>query len=172
MTTCKTCDGMGQHQIENFVFPYRPKTVTCENCGGDGFEPEPEPEEDEVSDWASGLSVAELSESLLKHESDELRHEASRRLVAYHLAEQAMSEQLLELEEKVKTATSEKDALKQAAKEYFQTVGAALKTGKFHMGGNHDMCHFVRQAMQKLDVLVFDRGEKNTHMPKLHEPSP
>ncbi|MEY4103699.1 MAG: hypothetical protein RLZZ217_911 [Planctomycetota bacterium] len=65
---------------------------------------------------------------------------------------------------------AERDALKTAAREFLTTLGAAMKTGKFHMNGSADMCHFVRQAMQKLDVLAFDREEKRpTGLERLHE---
>lgn len=65
---------------------------------------------------------------------------------------------------------AERDALKTAAREFLTTLGAALKTGKFHMNGSADMCHFVRQAMQKLDVLAFDREEKRpVGLERLHE---
>jgi hypothetical protein len=45
-----------------------------------------------------------------------------------------------------------------------------MKTGRFHMNGSADMCHFVRQAMQKLDVLAFDREERRpVGLERLHE---
>ena len=65
---------------------------------------------------------------------------------------------------------AERDALKTAAREFLTTLGAAMKTGKFHMNGSADMCHFVRQAMQKLDVLAFDREERRpVGLERLHE---
>lgn len=65
---------------------------------------------------------------------------------------------------------AERDVLKTAAREFLTTLGAAMKTGKFHMNGSADMCHFVRQAMQKLDVLAFDRNEKRpVGLERLHE---
>lgn len=65
---------------------------------------------------------------------------------------------------------AERDALKAAAREFLTTLGAAMKTGKFHMNGSADMCHFVRQAMQKLDVITFDREEKRpVGLERLHE---
>ena len=65
---------------------------------------------------------------------------------------------------------AERDALKTAAREFLTTLGAAMKTGKFHMNGSANMCHFVRQAMQKLDVLAFDRGERRpVGLERLHE---
>jgi vancomycin resistance protein YoaR len=65
---------------------------------------------------------------------------------------------------------AERDALKTAAREFLTTLGAAMKTGRFHMNGSADMCHFVRQAMQKLDVLAFDRDEKRpVGLERLHE---
>jgi vancomycin resistance protein YoaR len=65
---------------------------------------------------------------------------------------------------------AERDALKTAAREFLTTLGAAMKTGRFHMNGSADMCHFVRQAMQKLDVLAFDREERRpVGLERLHE---
>jgi hypothetical protein len=65
---------------------------------------------------------------------------------------------------------AERDALRSSAREFLTTLGAAMKTGKFHMNGSADMCHFVRQAMQKLDVLAFDREEKRpVGLERLHE---
>ena len=65
---------------------------------------------------------------------------------------------------------AERNALKSSAREFLTTIGAAMKTGKFHMNGSADMCHFVRQAMQKLDVLAFDREEKRpVGLERLHE---
>jgi hypothetical protein len=53
---------------------------------------------------------------------------------------------------------AERDALRDAAREYLTTLGGA-------------MAHFVRQAMQKLDSLVFDReGPRPAGLEKLHEP--
>jgi hypothetical protein len=46
-------------------------------------------------------------------------------------------------------------ALQQAAKEYLDTLGAALKSNDFMMAGSDDMCSFVAQAWCKLDDLVF-----------------
>jgi hypothetical protein len=72
----------------------------------------------------------------------------------------------------VERLRAERDALKTAAREFLTTLGAAMKTGKFHMNGSADMCHFVRQAMQKLDVLAFDREEKRpVGLERLHEES-
>jgi len=74
--------------------------------------------------------------------------------------------------EEVDRLRAERDALKTAAREFLTTLGAAMKTGKFHMNGSADMCHFVRQAMQKLDVLAFDREEKRpVGLERLHEES-
>jgi len=65
---------------------------------------------------------------------------------------------------------AERDALKTAAREFLSTLGAAMKTGRFHMNGSADMCHFGRQAMQKLDVVAFDREEKRpVGLERLHE---
>jgi hypothetical protein len=65
---------------------------------------------------------------------------------------------------------AERNALKSSAREFLTTLGAAMKSGKFHMSGSADMCHFVRQAMQKLDVLAFDREEKRpVGLERLHE---
>lgn len=66
---------------------------------------------------------------------------------------------------------AERDALRDAAREYLTTLGGAMKAGKFQMGGSAEMAHFVRQAMQKLDSLVFDReGPRPAGLEKLHEP--
>jgi len=66
---------------------------------------------------------------------------------------------------------AERDALRGAAREYLQTLGGAMKSGKFEMGGSAEMAHFVRQAMQRLDSLVFDRaGPRPAGLEKLHEP--
>ena len=66
---------------------------------------------------------------------------------------------------------AERDALRDAAREYLTTLGGAMKAGKFQMGGTAEMAHFVRQAMQKLDSLVFDReGPRPAGLEKLHEP--
>ena len=66
---------------------------------------------------------------------------------------------------------AERDALRGAAREYLETLGGAMKSGKFEMGGTAEMAHFVRQAMQKLDSLVFDReGPRPAGLERLHEP--
>ena len=66
---------------------------------------------------------------------------------------------------------AERDALRDAAREYLTTLGGAMKSGKFEMGGTAEMAHFVRQAMQKLDSLVFDRdGPRSAGLERLHEP--
>ena len=66
---------------------------------------------------------------------------------------------------------AERDALRDAAREYLETLGGAMKSGKFEMGGTAEMAHFVRQAMQKLDSLVFDRdGPRPAGLERLHEP--
>ena len=66
---------------------------------------------------------------------------------------------------------AEHDALRGAAREYLETLGGAMKSGKFQMGGSAEMAHFVRQAMQRLDSLVFDRaGPRPAGLEKLHEP--
>lgn len=65
----------------------------------------------------------------------------------------------------------ERDALRDAAREYLETLGGAMKSGKFEMGGTAEMAHFVRQAMQRLDSLVFDRdGPRPAGLERLHEP--
>jgi hypothetical protein len=72
--------------------------------------------------------------------------------------------------DEIERLRAERNALKAAAREFLTTLGAAMKTGKFHMNGSADMCHFVRQAMQKLDVLAFDREEKRpVGLERLHE---
>ena len=86
-----------------------------------------------------------------------------------------MSDKIAEIERlraEITRLRAERDALKTAAREFLTTLGAAMKTGKFHMNGSADMCHFVRQAMQKLDVLAFDREEKRpVGLERLHEES-
>jgi hypothetical protein len=65
---------------------------------------------------------------------------------------------------------AERDALKAAAREFLTTLGAAMKTGKFHMNGSADMCHFVRQAMQALEpdrALLFAVEREDIEL--LHE---
>jgi hypothetical protein len=72
--------------------------------------------------------------------------------------------------DEIERLRAERDALKAAAREFLTTLGAAMKTGRFHMNGSADMCHFVRQAMQKLDVLAFDREERRpVGLERLHE---
>ena len=74
------------------------------------------------------------------------------------------------LADEIERLRAERNALKSSAREFLTTLGAALKTGKFHMNGSADMCHFVRQAMQKLDVLAFDRKEtRPIGLERLHE---
>jgi hypothetical protein len=71
----------------------------------------------------------------------------------------------------VERLRAERDALRDAAREYLQTLGGAMKSGKFQMGGSAEMAHFVRQAMQRLDSLVFDReGPRPAGLERLHEP--
>lgn len=71
----------------------------------------------------------------------------------------------------VERLRADHDALRDAAREYLETLGGAMKSGKFEMGGSAEMAHFVRQAMQKLDSLVFDRaGPRPAGLEKLHEP--
>ncbi len=71
----------------------------------------------------------------------------------------------------VERLRADHDALRGAAREYLETLGGAMKSGKFEMGGTAEMAHFVRQAMQKLDSLVFDRaGPRPAGLEKLHEP--
>lgn len=65
----------------------------------------------------------------------------------------------------------ERNALQDAAREYLTTLGGAMKAGSFQMSGTAEMAHFVRQAMQRLDSLVFDRaGPRPAGLEKLHEP--
>jgi uncharacterized small protein (DUF1192 family) len=71
----------------------------------------------------------------------------------------------------VERLRAERDALRDAGREYLETLGGAMKSGKFEMGGTAEMAHFVRQAMQKLDSLVFDRdGPRPAGLERLHEP--
>jgi len=75
------------------------------------------------------------------------------------------------LADEVEGLRAERDALRGAAREYLQTLGGAMKSGKFEMGGSAEMAHFVRQAMQRLDSLVFDRaGPRPAGLERLHEP--
>ena len=89
-------------------------------------------------------------------------------------ARQAMLEAADEIERlraEVERLREERDALRSAAREYLGTLGGAMKSGKFEMGGTAEMAHFVRQAMQRLDSLVFDRaGPRPAGLEKLHEP--
>ena len=72
--------------------------------------------------------------------------------------------------DEVERLRAERDALRSAAREYLETLGGAMKSGKFEMGGTAEMAHFVRQAMQKLDSLVFDRdGPRPAGLERLHE---
>jgi predicted nucleic acid-binding Zn-ribbon protein len=76
-----------------------------------------------------------------------------------------------EARDEVERLREERDALRSAAREYLETLGGAMKSGKFEMAGTAEMAHFVRQAMQKLDSLVFDRaGPRPAGLEKLHEP--
>ena len=71
----------------------------------------------------------------------------------------------------VERLRAERDALRDAAREYLTTLGGAMKAGSFQMSGSAEMAHFVRQAMQRLDSLVFDRaGPRPAGLEKLHEP--
>lgn len=71
----------------------------------------------------------------------------------------------------VERLRAERDALRYAAREYLETLGGAMKSGRFEMSGSAEMAHFVRQAMQRLDSLVFDRaGPRPAGLEKLHEP--
>jgi hypothetical protein len=72
--------------------------------------------------------------------------------------------------DEVERLRAERDALRSAAREYLETLGGAMKSGKFEMGGTAEMAHFVRQAMQKLDSLVFNRdGPRPAGLERLHE---
>jgi hypothetical protein len=75
------------------------------------------------------------------------------------------------LRAEIERLQAERDALRDTAREYLETLGGAMKSGKFEMGGSAEMAHFVRQAMQRLDSLVFDRtGPRPAGLEKLHEP--
>ena len=72
--------------------------------------------------------------------------------------------------DEIERLRGERDALKNAARNYLEVVGGAMKTGDFHMGGTRDMAHFVRSAMQTLDSLAFDRDEKRpSGLERLHD---
>jgi hypothetical protein len=78
---------------------------------------------------------------------------------------------MLDAADEIERLRAERDALRDAAREYLTTLGGAMKAGKFQMGGSAEMAHFVRQAMQKLDSLVFDRdGPRPAGLERLHEP--
>ena len=78
---------------------------------------------------------------------------------------------MLDAADEIERLRAERDALRDAAREYLETLGGAMKSGKFEMGGSAEMAHFVRQAMQRLDSLVFDRaGPRPAGLEKLHEP--
>ena len=82
-----------------------------------------------------------------------------------------MGEEIEDLRADNERLRAERDALRGAAREYLTTLGGAMKAGKFQMSGSAEMAHFVRQAMQKLDSLVFDReGPRPAGLEKLHEP--
>ena len=71
----------------------------------------------------------------------------------------------------IERVRAERDALRSAAREYLETLGGAMKSRKFEMLGTVEMAHFVRQAMQRLDSLVFDRaGPRPAGLERLHEP--
>jgi hypothetical protein len=75
-----------------------------------------------------------------------------------------------EAADEIERLRGERDALKNAARNYLEVVGGAMKTGDFHMGGTRDMAHFVRSSMQKLDSLAFDRDEKRpSGLERLHD---
>ena len=82
-----------------------------------------------------------------------------------------MAEEIADLRAEVERLRADHGELRGAAREYLETLGGAMKSGKFEMGGTAEMAHFVRQAMQKLDSLVFDRaGPRPAGLEKLHEP--
>jgi len=93
------------------------------------------------------------------------------RLKASRAKSKELKREIKDLVAEVERMRADLDALRVAAREYLETLGAAMKSGKFEMGGSAEMAHFVRQAMQKLDSLVFDRvGPRPAGLEKLHEP--
>lgn len=92
-------------------------------------------------------------------------------MVSEEMIRARMGEEIEDLRVEVERLRADHDALRGAAREYLETLGGALKSGKFEMAGTAEMAHFVRQAMQKLDSLVFDRdGPRPAGLEKLHEP--
>ena len=92
-------------------------------------------------------------------------------MVSEDMIRARMCEEIADLRAEVDRLEADRDTLKNAAREYLETLGGAMKSGKFEMGGTAEMAHFVRQAMQKLDSLVFDRsGPRPAGLEKLHEP--
>jgi hypothetical protein len=90
--------------------------------------------------------------------------------LAMILSRTTAEEEVPSMSDDISRVGAERDALKAAAREFLTTLGAAMKTGKFDMSGSADMCHFVAQAMQKLDILAFDREEKRpVGLERLHE---
>jgi len=87
------------------------------------------------------------------------------------IVEMSLGDLLARKDAEIERLRAERDALRDAAREYLTTLGGAMKSGKFQMGGTAEMAHFVRQAMQMLDSLVFDReGPRPAGLEKLHEP--
>lgn len=92
-------------------------------------------------------------------------------MVSTGMIQARMEEEIDDLRAEVERLRAERDALRSAAKEYLETLGGAMKSGKFEMAGTAEMAHFVRQAMQKLDSLAFDRdGPRPAGLERLHEP--
>lgn len=121
----------------------------------------------EEGDWVKAEDVKPLVAEItrLRAENNHLRRVNMGKPSA-ELHEAALEE----LHAEIERLRAERDALKAAAREFLTTLGAAMKTGRFHMNGSADMCHFVRQAMQKIDVLAFDREERRpVGLERLHE---
>ena len=92
-------------------------------------------------------------------------------MVSEDMIRARMGEEIEDLRAEIERLRVKSDALRDAAREYLTTLGGAMKAGKFQMGGSAEMAHFVRQAMQVLDSLVFDReGPRPAGLERLHEP--
>lgn len=105
------------------------------------------------------------------HERAEAHPDHQSGMVSEGMIRARMGEEIADLRAEVERLRADHDAIRGAAREYLETLGGALKSGKFEMCGTAEMAHFVRQAMQKLDSLVFDRaGPRPAGLEKLHEP--
>lgn len=112
-----------------------------------------------------------MSDILTWHERAMAHPDHQNGIVSESMIRARMCEEIEELRAEIERLRADHGAMRNAAREYLETLGAAMKSGKFEMGGTAEMAHFVRQAMQKLDSLVFDRaGPRPAGLEKLHEP--